>query len=91
VGLYRVAQEAVTNALRHARPGRVQITLTATPDSVRLVVEDDGQGFDPQLAPPDRYGLRGMNERVRLLGGSLHVRSAPGAGTQIEARVPLEG
>jgi two-component system NarL family sensor kinase len=91
VGLYRVAQEAVTNALRHASPARVQVTLTATPARVQLVVKDDGQGFDPEQTPPDRYGLRGMNERVRLLGGSLHVRSAPGAGTQIEASVPLEG
>jgi signal transduction histidine kinase len=91
VGLYRVAQEAVTNALRHANPTRVQLTLTATPAAVLLIIADDGAGFDPQGTPPDRYGLRGMNERVRLLGGSLHVRSAPGAGTQIEASVPLEG
>jgi two-component system NarL family sensor kinase len=91
VGLYRIAQEAVTNALRHAAPTRVQITLTATPAAVRLLVEDDGQGFDPQQTPPERYGLAGMNERARLLGGSLHVRSAPGAGTQIEAAAPLGG
>jgi two-component system NarL family sensor kinase len=91
VGLYRVAQEAVTNALRHAAPRRVQIMLTTTPGAVRLLVEDDGQGFDPLQSPPDRFGLTGMNERARLLGGSLHVRSAPGAGAQIEAVVPLEG
>lgn len=89
VGLYRVAQEAVTNALRHAGPARVRITLTATPAAVRLLVEDDGAGFDPQQTPPDRYGLRGMTERMHLLGGSLHVRSTPGAGTQIDATAPL--
>lgn len=89
VGLYRVAQEAVANALRHASPARVRITLTATPGSVRLLVEDDGGGFDPQQAASDRYGLRGMIERMHLLGGSLHVRSTPGAGTQIDATAPL--
>jgi len=89
VGLYRVAQEAVANALRHGHAARVQITLTATPSFVRLLVEDDGQGFDPHQSPPNRYGLAGMNERMGLLGGNLHVRSAPGMGTQIEATAPL--
>jgi two-component system NarL family sensor kinase len=91
VGLYRVAQEAVGNSLRHAGARRVQITLTTTPSSVRLVVEDDGRGFEPHQAPTGRFGLAGMNERIGLLGGVLHIRSAPGAGTQIEATVPLEG
>lgn len=89
VGLYRVAQEAVANALRHSYAAHVQITLTATPAFVRLLVEDDGQGFDPHQSPPDRYGLAGMNERMGLLGGVLHVRSAQGMGTQIEATAPL--
>ena len=91
VGLYRVAQEAAANALRHARARRIEIALTTTPAAVRLLIADDGQGFDPEQVHPDRYGLAGMNERIRLLGGALHVRSAPGAGTQIEAVVPLEG
>jgi two-component system NarL family sensor kinase len=91
VGLYRVAQEAVGNSLRHAGARRVQVTLTTTPAWVRLVVEDDGRGFEPHEAPADRFGLAGMNERIGLLGGVLHIRSAPGAGTQIEATVPLEG
>jgi two-component system NarL family sensor kinase len=91
VGLYRVAQEAVGNSLRHAGARRVQITLTTTPSSVRLVVEDDGRGFEPPQPPTGRFGLAGMNERIGLLGGVLHIRSGPGAGTQIEATVPLEG
>ena len=91
VGLYRVAQEAVGNSLRHAGARRVQVTLTTTPAWVRLVVEDDGRGFEPHQAPADRFGLAGMNERIGLLGGVLHIRSAPGAGTWIEATVPLEG
>jgi two-component system, NarL family, sensor kinase len=91
VGLYRVAQEAVGNSLRHAGARRVQITLTTTPAWVRLVVEDDGRGFDPDQSPAGRFGLAGINERIGLLGGVLHLRSAPGAGTQIEATVPLDG
>jgi two-component system, NarL family, sensor kinase len=91
VGLYRVAQEAVGNSIRHAGARRVQITLTTTPAYVRLLIEDDGRGFEPHQVAGDHFGLAGMNERIGLLGGTLHVRSAPGAGTEIEAAVPLEG
>ena len=89
VGLYRVAQEAVANSLRHAGARRVQITLTTTPAYVRLLVEDDGHGFEVDQVAADRFGLAGMNERIGLLGGTFHVRSAPETGTQIEATVPL--
>lgn len=89
VGLYRVAQEAVANSLRHAGARRVQITLTTTPAYVRLLVEDDGHGFEIDQVAVDRFGLAGMNERIGLLGGTLHVRSAPETGTEIEATVPL--
>ncbi len=77
VGLYRVAQEAVANSLRHAGARRVQITLTTTPAYVRLLIEDDGHGFEVDQVAGDRFGLAGMNERIGLLGGTLHVRSAP--------------
>ncbi len=89
VGLYRVAQEAVANSLRHAGARRVQLTLTTTPAYVRLLVEDDGHGFEVDQVAGDRFGLAGMNERIGLLGGTLHVRSAPETGTEIEATVPL--
>jgi signal transduction histidine kinase len=59
---------------------------------VRLVVEDDGRGFDPSRVDGDRQGLVGMGERVEMLGGTLDVQSGPGGmGTRIEATVPLEG
>ena len=89
VGLYRIAQEALANSLRHAGARRVQITLTTTPTYVRLLVEDDGHGFEVDQVAGDHFGLAGMNERIGLLGGTLHVRSAPDSGTQIEATVPL--
>jgi signal transduction histidine kinase len=90
VGLYRVAQEAVANSLRHAGARHVQITLTTSPAWVRVSVEDDGRGFDLDQPSPERFGLAGMNERVGLLGGVLHIHTTPGAGAVIEATVPLE-
>src|SRR6185436_6801823 len=89
VGLYRIAQEALQNALRHAAAGRVMLRLEASPDRVRLTVEDDGRGFVIEDAAAGRFGLLGMRERARLLGGSLQIESAPGAGTRITAEVLL--
>jgi two-component system NarL family sensor kinase len=88
--LYRICQEALTNAASHAGAGRVTVWLVATPDRVRLAVEDDGRGFDASDVPDDRHGLLGMSERAKMIGGAFEVRSEPGAGTRIEATVPLE-
>jgi two-component system NarL family sensor kinase len=88
LGIYRIAQEAVANALRHAHATDVRVTLRIAADSVRLTVQDDGAGFDPSAIERGRFGIVGMRERARLLGGSLHVESAPGGGTRIEADVP---
>ena len=90
VALYRICQEALTNVARHAEAGRVRVRLVATPQEVRLSVEDDGRGFDASRVPGDRHGLVGMRERAQMLGGALEVRSAPGEGTRVEASVPLE-
>jgi two-component system NarL family sensor kinase len=88
--LYRICQEALTNVGRHAGAGRVTVWLVATPDRVRLVVQDDGRGFDASGVPEDRHGIVGMRERAAVLGGAFEVHSSPGAGTRIEASVPLE-
>jgi two-component system NarL family sensor kinase len=90
VGLYRIAQEALTNIARHAEAQRVTMELVTTPEQVRLSIEDDGQGFDPAEVPPGHYGLIGLNERARLLGGTLHLKSCPGMGARIEVTVPLD-
>lgn len=93
VALYRIAQEALSNAARHAAAEHVTVRLVTGPASARLSVEDDGRGFDPAQvmeATGERYGLTGMSERARVLGGRLEVRSNPGAGTTVEATVPLE-
>ena len=88
--LYRICQEALTNVARHAGAERAAVRLVATPDRVRLVVEDDGRGFDASEVPEDRHGIVGTRERAEVLGGTLEVRSGPGEGTRIEATVPLE-
>jgi two-component system NarL family sensor kinase len=90
VGLYRIAQEALTNVVRHANAHLATLHLVTTPDRVRLTVEDDGQGFDLSLVPKGRYGLIGLNERAKLLGGTFGLESSPGAGTRVEITIPLE-
>lgn len=87
LGLYRIAQEAFNNALDHANAGRVHLAITVHPHEVRLVIEDDGRGFDAdalsQLASDGHFGLVGMSERAHLLGATLDIQSCPGTGTQI--------
>src|SRR5262249_18515445 len=94
-GLFRIAQEALNNTVKHARARSVRIRLKVGPESARLTVQDDGQGFDPEHCDEadtrEHFGLVGMRERARLLGGTLHIQSAPGVGTRIEATVPLSG
>jgi signal transduction histidine kinase len=94
--LYRVAQEALTNVLKHAAARDVTLVLEQTPEQVLLVVEDDGRGFDAEgasdaAAARRRMGLLGMRERIELAGGSLSIESAAEAGTTLVARVPLRG
>jgi two-component system NarL family sensor kinase len=88
--LYRIAQEALANVVRHAGAGRATLRLVTTLHEVRLTVEDDGRGFDVDRVPQGRYGLVGLNERARLLGGRFTLESEPGAGTRVCVQVPLE-
>lgn len=90
LGLYRVAQEALRNALRHAQPRHVRVELRTEEGGTRLAVADDGCGFD--LAAPREQaslGLASMRERISLLGGTLDVHSRRGAGTTVSAWVPM--
>jgi two-component system NarL family sensor kinase len=91
VGLYRIAQEALQNALRHADASRIVLRLEAPPGRVRLTVQDDGRGFDTSGdGAAGRFGLVGMRERARLLGGGFQIASSPHAGTRITAEIPLK-
>ncbi|WP_063780758.1 sensor histidine kinase [Nonomuraea sp. SBT364] len=89
--LLRVAQEALANVARHARAGRVAVTLSYMEDVVVLDVRDDGAGFDPGAVEPSiagGFGLIGMRQRVTRLAGAFAVESAPGQGTGVSATVP---
>ena len=86
--LFRIAQEALSNIARHARPQSVRVRLEADGSDLRLSIQDDGQGFDPAAATAG-MGLRSMRERLAALGGDLDVESAPGQGTALSARVSL--
>jgi PAS domain S-box-containing protein len=88
--LYRVAQEALTNAGKHASPKHVSVLIHRTPSVVRLVIEDDGKGFDQARAQSEiKLGLVGMRERMHLIGGAMTVESSSGHGTTISVSVPL--
>lgn len=88
-GLYRIAQETINNACRHAQASQILVKLVATPQAVTLIVEDDGIGFVLEDVSSGRFGLVGLNERVRLLNGRFHIESSPDEGTKIEAKIPL--
>lgn len=89
VAVYRVVQEAVTNAVRHAAPRQLRVRVRQRDASIEVTVEDDGSGFTPTPNGASGHGLRGMRERVELLGGEFSVRSAPGAGTTLQITLPL--
>lgn len=89
-GLLRITQEALNNVLQHAQASQVRLQLNAGPERVTLVIQDDGIGFDPRQTQPGRYGLTGLNERARLLGGSLELQTGPRQGTLIRVHIPLE-
>jgi signal transduction histidine kinase len=87
--LWRVTQEALTNIEKHAQARRVRLTLSCKPSSVLLEITDDGVGLPPGAASgPNRFGLRGMRERVEGLGGTLTL-SGTGDGTVVQARLPI--
>ena len=89
-GLYRIAQEALTNAVKHATASKILVRLVTTPQEIELVAEDNGKGFEPSAKSSDRYGLIGINERAKLLGGRARLSSTTGIGTRISVQVPLE-
>jgi two-component system sensor histidine kinase UhpB len=93
--VFRVAQEALTNATKHAHAARAEVRLRREPERLRLEVRDEGQGFDATAAlersdEEAGFGLRGMRDRVQLLGGRFEISSAPGAGTTVRLELPLD-
>lgn len=93
--VYRIVQEALTNVVKHARATRVSLVIRATEHHLQAVIEDNGIGFGADGQPPggtapSQLGLAGMDERASLLGGSVTVESAPGRGTSLYVRIPVQ-
>ncbi|HEX8752530.1 MAG TPA: GAF domain-containing sensor histidine kinase [Solirubrobacterales bacterium] len=86
--VYRLVQEALTNVVKHAGAGRVELAARWSEGELRVAVADDGDGFDP-AAVASGHGLRGMRERVQSLGGEIAVESEPGLGTRVTASLPI--
>lgn len=86
---YRIVQESLTNALRHADASRVALSVRYEPSSIVLSVEDDGRGLSASIGSGS--GIPGMRERVQIVGGRIEIVSQPGAGVRVEATLPLEG
>jgi two-component system, NarL family, sensor histidine kinase UhpB len=87
---YRVVQEGLVNALRHAQAAHVAIDVAATAGKLQVRVQDDGVGLPEQWSRPGRFGLRGLKERVERLGGTLDVRNVEPHGVSLTAEIPLE-
>jgi PAS domain S-box-containing protein len=87
--LYRIAQEALNNVLKHAQAQCVTVTLAQSEGEIALEIADDGVGFDPRVSRAG-LGLPGISERVKILSGKLEIESAPGKGTRVQVVIPLE-
>ncbi len=87
--LYRIAQEALNNALKHAAPSEIRIGLEHRDGALLLEVEDDGSGLEEKASPNDGIGLRVMRYRARLIDGLLEIGAAPAGGTRISCRVRM--
>ncbi len=93
INLFRIIQEATTNIIRHSGASLVNIKVAVTDSRVTATIEDDGTGFgvEAALQSPESWGLRGIRERVGVVGGQLTIESEPGQGTSIRFQIPLEG
>ncbi|HPQ72101.1 MAG TPA: ATP-binding protein [bacterium] len=88
--LFRIAQEALSNAIRHARAGRIEVLLSHAPTEILLRIDDDGQGLAPDAELRDGLGLKTMRWRAGKAGGALAVTHRPGGGTRVECRIPFD-
>jgi PAS domain S-box-containing protein len=87
--IYRICQEALTNAVRHSKSEKVRVSLSRRNGRIRIDIRDWGIGFDLDEVPQNRYGLESIRQRSRLLGGKCGIRSAPGQGTRVVVELPI--
>lgn len=91
IAIYRIVQEAVANVVRHAQATHVDVIVERRPDRVRVIVEDNGCGFEMAAVSCERLGMLGMRERAEMVGGHLAIDSARGAGTTVVMEAPYDG
>ncbi|MFM8153344.1 MAG: sensor histidine kinase, partial [Polynucleobacter victoriensis] len=87
LAIYRVAQEAINNALKHAKPSQIDVNLDETSDSIKLSIRNDGQSPN-QLSNTGHFGIEGMQERAHFLGGELSFEIRPSGGLIVELKIP---
>jgi signal transduction histidine kinase len=87
--IYRICQEGLANACKHSHSDRVRIRLSQIEDRIRIEIRDWGDGFDPSHVQENRFGLIGIRQRVRLLGGRHRIQSAPAKGTRLTVELPI--
>ena len=87
--VFRIVQESVTNACRHGRATNIEVRLTQDKNTLHVEVEDNGVGFDTTTAKGGGFGIEGIYERARLLGGTASIESRPGQGTRVTAELPI--
>jgi len=88
--VYRFIQEALANVSRHSRAKRVDISLVYNPESLQVIIADDGHGFDMNQKAKG-MGFRSMRERISSIRGTVQIQSAPGQGTRLIAQLPIKG
>ncbi len=86
--IYRIAQEALTNACKHSKSEKIRVSLVQRGDRLRIEIRDWGVGFDPKAIPKSHFGLEGIRQRARLLGGKCSIRSTEGKGTRVTVELP---
>jgi two-component system NarL family sensor kinase len=89
MGVYHITREALTNIARHAKASSASLQITDDDESIHMRICDDGSGFDVANVAAGRFGLLGMRERARLLGGELTITTSPGGGTVLDVDIPL--
>jgi signal transduction histidine kinase len=93
MNVYRILQEVLNNVVRHAHATRLRVLVERSDQIIRILVQDNGCGFDSRMPSPTGnggFGLRGIQERLQLLNGRWHLQSQPGSGTQIRIEIPAE-
>lgn len=87
--IYRIVQEGLSNARNHGKSKRIVVSLLQRGDRLRIEIRDWGIGFDPKAVPDNHFGIQGIHERARLLGGKCSIKSKPGHGTRVKVELPL--